>query len=95
MERKSRTAGLSWSIVTSTDVDPAVNRTTVPTISSALPSGVSDDEAGGVDGTVAAGCVGVGTGALGADGTAVDTGVDVDVDAQAATKIATRMSKII
>ena len=82
---------MSWSIVTSTDVDLAVNRTTVPTISSALPSGVSDDEAGVVDGTAS---VGVGKGALGSDGSAVERGVDVDVDAQAATKRATRISRI-
>lgn len=81
---------MSWSIVTSTDVDPAVNRTTVPTIWSAPPSGVPDEGAGGVDGTADAGGVDVGTDALGADGTAADRGVDVDVGAQA-TKIAASM----
>ena len=38
-ERKSRTAGLSSPIVTSTDVDRAENRTTVPTICSTPSSG--------------------------------------------------------
>src|SRR6185437_10727414 len=30
IERKSRTAGLSWSIVTSTELDPSLNRRLVP-----------------------------------------------------------------
>jgi hypothetical protein len=54
IERKSRTAGLSSPIVTTTDVDRAENRTTVPTTWSTLPSGVSD-EAGGGDGAIAGG----------------------------------------
>jgi hypothetical protein len=53
----------------------------------ALLSGVPDEEVGGVDRV---------TGALvDVDGTAVGRGVEVDVGAQAAIKIAARMSTII
>jgi hypothetical protein len=96
---------LSSSIVISTDVDPAENRTTVPTTWSTPPSGVPDEEADGVAGaivggttvgaTVDGGLVGMATVTVGVGGIAADGNVDVGVDAQAATKTIARMSTII
>jgi hypothetical protein len=45
---------LSSPIVTSTDIDPVENRTTVPTTWSTPPAGVPD-KAGGVDGAIVGG----------------------------------------
>jgi hypothetical protein len=53
MSRKSRVAGLSWLIVTSTEDEPAVNRTTVPAAFRSVPTAVvpvGADELSGVDG---------------------------------------------